>query len=90
MKPIIIISLSLALNLPIHAQEAKKNGKNDLDQQEAFVKKDTDGDGYLSKEEFVGQAKKPAKAEENFSKKDKNNDGKLSFDEVAGRKKGAK
>ena len=46
-----------------------------------FKRKDKDGDGFLSKEEFVAKAKDAAKAETAFGKKDKDSDGKLSKEE---------
>ena len=46
-----------------------------------FAKKDTNSDGFLSKEEFVAKAKNAAQAETAFGKKDKDSDGKLSLEE---------
>jgi len=57
---------------------------------DAFAKKDTNNDGFLSKEEFTAGAKDAAKAEAAFTKKDADKDGKLSKDEFsAGAGKGA-
>jgi len=53
-------------------------------------KMDTDGDGFVSLEEFKAAKKKmePEKAEATFKRLDKDKDGKLSPEEAA-RKKGA-
>lgn len=48
-----------------------------------FAKRDTDGDGFLSKEEFLKGAKDNEKAAKAFEKKDKDGDGKLSPGELA-------
>ena len=50
---------------------------------------DTNGDGKISKEEFVKGAKDAAKAEAAFTAKDKDKDGSLTLDEykAAGGKK---
>ena len=58
------------------AAETKKAGG-------AFAKKDKDGDGNLTKEEFVADAKDAAKAEAAFAKRDTNGDGKISKEEFA-------
>jgi Ca2+-binding EF-hand superfamily protein len=54
-----------------------------------FAKKDANGDGKISKEEFLKGAKDAAKAEEAFAKKDKDKDGSLTKEEFAagGKKK---
>ena len=52
--------------------------------EEAFKKLDTNGDGFLSLDEFKASprfAKDASKAEEAFKKMDTNNDGKISLDE---------
>ena len=56
------------------------------DAEKAFAKADANGDGKVSKEEFVamGKAKNDeakAKAEKSFDRKDKNHDGFLSKEE---------
>lgn len=104
MKQAILLSLGLAFALPIYAQDtpvapapttpeapakhAKEKPKHTPE--EVFKKKDTNNDGFLSKEEFTKGAKDAAKSEAMFTKKDKNADGKLSCEEFAdkGGKKG--
>jgi len=89
MKPILLITLTLALTLPVYAQDTNKpiSAKEKPDPQAAFAKKDKNSDGFLSKEEFVGKAKDPAKGEASFAKKDKNSDGEISLEEFAGKAK---
>lgn len=67
--------------------DAPKDGKPGI--AKAFKKKDKDGDGFLSKDEFVKGAKDGEKAAKVFAKKDKDGDGKLSPAEFAPRKKAA-
>lgn len=84
MKHIKFIALCLSLALPAFAEETQKEGDaanqpKKPDMKQIFKKKDKDGDGFLSKDEFVNKkAKDPSKAETAFTKKDKDNDGKLS------------
>ena len=86
MKALITTLLISALTLPVFADdnkdEAKKKPKKERPTPEAiFKKKDTNGDGSLSKEEFVAKMKDAEKAGKSFDKKDKNGDGKLTLDE---------
>ncbi len=71
----------------LNAQEKKK-----MDPEAAFKKKDANGDGKLSKEEFTKGAKDAAMAEKAFAAKDKDKDGSLTLEEfkAAGGKKKAK
>ena len=94
MKRTTIIALCMSLMLPAFAEEAKEGEAPKTprkpDMKQIFKKKDKDGDGFLSKEEFGGKkAKDPAKADAAFAKKDKDADGKLSEEEFIsrGRKK---
>lgn len=95
MKAITSILAVLALSVSLNAAEgdAKKPeaGKPKMNPEEAFKKLDKDGNGSISKEEFMaGPGKKDAaKGAEMFGKKDKNADGSLSKEEfiVAPKKK---
>jgi len=77
------------------ANAAKDKDKKKMDPEKIFAKKDADGDGKLSVEEFLGKAK-PDKAEgvkKRFAKLDKDQDGSLSLEEFKasfGGKKGKK
>ena len=51
------------------------------DPEKVFAKKDANNDGKLSKEEFLANAKDPAKAEKSFAKKDKDSDGSVTKEE---------
>lgn len=88
-----VVALAASLTLVTAADAEKKANKGAaLTPEERFKKLDTDGDGFISLDEFKAgpQGKKdPAKAEEIFKKKDKNGDGKLSPEEFAagGKKK---
>jgi len=86
MKHTILLALGLgfALALPLHAgNKVKANGqpKPELTPEQIFKKKDKSGDGLLSKSEFIGHAKDPAKAEARFAKLDTDGDGKLTLAE---------
>ncbi len=59
--------------------EGAEKAKPDL--AAVFAKKDGNGDGKLSKEEFLKGAKDAAKAEKQFTAKDKDKDGSLSKEE---------
>ena len=57
--------------------------------EEVFKKLDTNADGKLSEDEFVGKktGEKADKAKEQFKKKDKDGDGFLSLEEFMPKKK---
>lgn len=76
----------------VNAQDAGKK-KAPPSPEEMFKRLDKDGNGSVSKEEFMaspGAKKDAAKAEERFGKMDKNKDGSLSKDEMTPKKKDAK
>lgn len=85
------VSVSFATAADAAKKEAKKAGAGTAE--ERFKKLDTNGDGFISLEEFKaspGGQKAGEKADEIFKKKDKDGDGKLSPEEFAagGGKKG--
>lgn len=88
MKYHILLALGLvfALTLPLHARHQKNDGQAPQKNHggKAFKKADADGDGFLSKAEFLTRAEKV------FTRKDKNADGKLSRAELAPHKPKAK
>lgn len=86
MKYLVSLVLSLVLALPVFAgkkQAANQAADSPCPPQpchgKAFKKIDTDGDGFISKSEFI------ARAEKVFSRKDKDSDGKLSLAEFSGK-----
>ncbi len=79
MKTPLVLALAIALFMPLHAaRQHGGNAKSNRNPQEAFRKRDQDGDGFLSRDEFTAKAKSPSKATTAFTKKDKDADGKLS------------
>ena len=90
MKPLITTIAALAIATPLSfAQTKPANGPRDqgkLPTPEQVLKKfDTNGDGFLSIDEFKARPlaqKHPAAAEAVFKKIDTNGDGKVSLDEM--------
>lgn len=85
----LVIALGLAATSLAHAEkkpDAPKPGKPAP--AKVFQKKDADGDGFLSKEEFVKGAKDADRAGKAFGRKDKDGDGKLSKEEFAAKPQG--
>lgn len=79
---------ALLLTSAISLNAADKGDKPKVDPEAAFKKKDTNGDGKLSKEEFTKGSKDAAKSEAAFAAKDKDKDGFLTLEEFkAGGKK---
>ncbi len=99
MKAITSILAILALAATANAAEGdapKKpegaKGKPKMSLEEMFKKLDKDGNGTVSKEEYMaspGAKKDAAKAGERFGKLDKNSDGSLSKEEMTPKKKKA-
>lgn len=99
MKSLILLTLGLAFALPLHAEDdapavpaepaapaapvapAKEKAKHTPE--EMFKKKDKDGDGFISKDEFTKGSKDATKSAAAFAKKDKDGDGKISPAEMA-------
>ncbi|WP_425614150.1 EF-hand domain-containing protein [Anatilimnocola sp. NA78] len=83
MKKLLALLVVFGLCAPVMAQEKK------AEPAEQFKKLDTNSDGKLTKEEFLGKRKgeKATKAEETFKKKDKDGDGSLTLEEFTGKKK---
>ena len=80
------ISLGVAEDKPAAAPAETTKPAADapkVDVSAAFKKADTNGDGKISKEEFLVGKKDPAKAEERFKKLDKDGDGFLSLEEFS-------
>ena len=85
----VMLSLAILAAAVAFASDAwAKGGKGGNKQTPAsvFKMKDANGDGFLSKEEFIGK-NNVVKGEARFPKFDTNGDGKLSLDEY---KKGLK
>ncbi len=84
MKALTTILAVLAMGtFAVNAQNAEK-GKGEkpkMDPEAFFKKKDANGDGKVSKEEFLKGAKDAAKAEAAFTAKDKDKDGSLTLEE---------
>lgn len=94
MKAITSILAILALAATVNAAEPGKKGegkkKGPPSPEQRLKMLDKDGNGSVSKEEFMAspQAKKDAaKAGEQFGKMDKNSDGSLSLEELTPKKK---
>lgn len=80
----ILSALLVSASLSFAAEgDAKKpaGDKPKADPAAVFAKKDKNGDGKLSKEEFTAGAKDAAKAEAQFTAKDKDKDGSVSKEE---------
>jgi len=80
MKHNILLALGLGLALALPLQAGNNQNKPKETPATVFKKKDTNGDGFLSKEEFAGK-NNAAKAEARFPKFDTDGDGKLSLEE---------
>jgi Ca2+-binding EF-hand superfamily protein len=92
---IVTASVSFAADEKKPAEGAKpaEAAKPKQDPAAVFAKKDKDGNGKVTKEEFLDKAKDAAKAEKQFAAKDKDKDGSLTKEEftaAGGKKKEAK
>lgn len=92
MKKLITLTFAFAaiLSLGMAADEKKAEGKKGKgDPAAAFKKLDTNGDGKVSKEEYLASPmaakakEKGADPEKGFTAKDKDKDGNLSMEEFA-------
>ena len=79
-KHSILFALGVGLALALPLQAGNNPNKPKETPATVFKKKDTNGDGFLSKEEFAGK-NKAAKADARFPKFDPDGDGKLSLEE---------
>src|SRR6476659_4143220 len=77
----ILFGLLLAASLSYAADEPKKKEGDKPDKGAVFAKKDKNGDGKLSKEEFTANSKDAAKSEAAFTAMDKDKDGFVSKEE---------
>lgn len=87
MKRVVCVLLTAAFALSTSLATAQEKPKPTPE--EAFKKRDKNGDGKLSLDEFVGKSTgdKATKAQETFKKRDKNADGFLSQEEFQPKKK---
>ena len=79
MKKLLALSLgALLLSAPVAMADDHESGARDdvPTREQKVMKNDTDGDGFISKSEFMDAANK--RAEEMFAKMDKDGDGKIS------------
>jgi Ca2+-binding EF-hand superfamily protein len=92
MKSIFIISaLALSVSFGFSAEGDKPAGdKLAPDFEKLFAKKDADGNGKLTKEEFLKGAKDAEKAEKAFARLDKDSSGDISKEEFVKRAPGKK
>jgi Ca2+-binding EF-hand superfamily protein len=77
----LLVSASLSFAAEGDAKNPAEGAKPKADPAAVFAKKDKNGDGKLSKEEFTAGAKDAAKAEAQFTAKDKDKDGSVSKEE---------
>lgn len=83
----ILSILALAATLSAADGDAKKpaagadKAKPKMSPEEFFKKKDADGDGKISKDEFLKGSKDTAKSETQFAARDKDKDGSISKEE---------
>jgi len=91
MKTMLILgAFALTVSVGFSAETEKGAGKPKQDFEKMFSKKDADGDGKVSKEEFLKGAKDAEKAEKAFGRLDKDKDGSLNKEEFVKRGPGKK
>ena len=91
MKTMLILgALALTVSFGFSAETEKGADKPKPDFEKMFSKKDADGDGKVSKEEFLKGAKDAEKAEKAFGRLDKDKDGSLNKEEFVKRGPGKK
>ena len=78
-----LLTLAVFAGFAGFAVDASAQEKKKADPAKVFARKDANGDGKLSKEEFTKGAKDAAMAEKAFGAKDKDKDGSLSKEEFA-------
>lgn len=81
MKSTLAVLALAALIIPAQAEE-KKAPRKGGDPAKMLKKKDTDGNGTLSLEEFIKGAPDADKATKAFKRKDKDGNGELTLDEL--------
>jgi Ca2+-binding EF-hand superfamily protein len=81
MKLTPVLTAAIALSLPMCANTHKVPKHSVPELEASFKRKDTNHDGYLSKDEFLVTSKDIGKSTRIFLKKDRNGDGKLSEQE---------
>jgi hypothetical protein len=90
----LLAALAAGYGIHVNAADEKRVPPTPEEKAAVFTKKDKDGDGKLTKEEFLGKAKEEQKPklETAFGRLDKDTDGSLTKDEflgtAAGRGKG--
>lgn len=79
----LIVVAGLAIGFSTLSSASAADPKKPADPEKVFKRKDANGDGALSLDEFKAGMKPEAvdKADRRFKKIDSNGDGKLSFDE---------
>jgi Ca2+-binding EF-hand superfamily protein len=85
----VLFALLATASLTFAADEAAKKPEGDKPKgptEATFTKKDANGDGKLTKDEFTKDAKDAAKSEKQFTAKDKDKSGDLSKEEFLAKK----
>ena len=80
LAPVLSAAVALSLTMCANTHPAPKHSVSELEA--TFKRKDTNHNGYLSKDEFLVNSKDIGKSTRIFLKKDRNGDGKLSEQEL--------